>query len=529
MSEKPSWIPSAMAAVFLVGVGTLAVWRQGPPAVVSASAPPEEFSAGRAKAQLGVIASEPHPSGSSAAFAVRDFLLSELRGLGLEPQVLKDDELKVENVVAVRPGAKPRGKAVMLAAHYDSVAGGPGAGDDAAGVAAILETLRALKHGPPPENDVIALFTDGEERGMEGARAFVKLKTWVDRVGLVLNFEGRGNRGPSYMFETSDRNGWLIREFAGAAPHPMANSLAYSVYQRMPNGTDLTEFKRVGLKGLNFAFVDGVEHYHQASDTPDNLDLRSLQHQGSYALALARHFGSMDLAPADSEPDAIYFQPLVGSLVVYAGSWVRPLAVAAVLLFVGVVGLGLRRGRVTAWGLVGGVAMGLITLLAALLVAGGAWSLIAPWRQPVPGKGYRGSPELAWALGGLGLSAALAAVAWGLRKVSVENLTLGGLFWWLVLTLAATAGLPGGSYLFLWPMVCGLGALAVSLAWPALRGPAAYLGAIPTLTMLPPTFQAICTALGPSQPFAPSPFAALLVLATIPLMARIFGERKPGD
>ena len=123
----------------------------------------------------------------------------------------------------------------MLCAHYDSVPEGPGASDDAAGVAVVLETLRALKAGPPLDRDVIALFTDGEESGCLGARVFVDEHPWAGDVGIVLNFDARGNSGPSIMFETSDGNGWLIRKYAQAAQQPLATSVSMDVYKIMPN------------------------------------------------------------------------------------------------------------------------------------------------------------------------------------------------------------------------------------------------------------------------------------------------------
>ena len=102
-------------------------------------------------------------------------------------------------------GQGPSGKkALMLCAHYDSVPTGPGASDNAAGVAVVLETLRALKAGPPLERDVIALFPDGEENGFHGSRLFVDEHPWAKDVSVVLNFDARGNSGPSIMFETSD-------------------------------------------------------------------------------------------------------------------------------------------------------------------------------------------------------------------------------------------------------------------------------------------------------------------------------------
>src|SRR5207245_10866754 len=120
--------------------------------------------------------------------------------------------------------------AVALVAQYDSVAAGPGAGDDGAGVAALLETLRGLRAGPALQNDLIFLFTDGEEDGLLGASAFVAEHPWAKDAHVVINFEARGNSGASQLFETSAGNGRLIDFFAQAAPYPSGSSLAFQSY-----------------------------------------------------------------------------------------------------------------------------------------------------------------------------------------------------------------------------------------------------------------------------------------------------------
>ena len=181
-------------------------------------------------------------------------------------------------------GQGPSGKkALLLCAHYDSVPDAPGAGDNASGVAVVLETLRAIQAGSPLERDVIVLIDDGEELGLLGAKLFVDEHAWAREVGVVLNFDARGVRGPSFMFETSDRNGWLIRQFALASPRPLATSVSMDVLRIMPNSSNMNVFKRAGLAGLNFAFIGGSEHYHRASDAPANLDRRSVQHHGDNA------------------------------------------------------------------------------------------------------------------------------------------------------------------------------------------------------------------------------------------------------
>lgn len=131
----------------------------------------------------------------------------------------------------------------------------------------------------------------------------------------MLNFEARGSSGPVFMFETSAGNDRLIRGLRSAAPRPLAISLSYEVYRRMPNDTDLSITKAAGLPGLNFAFVDGFTDYHTMGDLPRQLDRRSLQHGGGYALALAEHFGRLDLDDLASGNDAVYFNLLGFALV----------------------------------------------------------------------------------------------------------------------------------------------------------------------------------------------------------------------
>ena len=55
----------------------------------------------------------------------------------------------MQNVVARLEGTE-QGPAVLLAAHYDSVAAGPGASDDGTGAATVLEIARALKYCRSP-------------------------------------------------------------------------------------------------------------------------------------------------------------------------------------------------------------------------------------------------------------------------------------------------------------------------------------------------------------------------------------------
>lgn len=280
-------------------------------------------------AHVAEIARIPHPVGSAEHDRVRDYIRGEFQKLGVESQLetgageysRKGFHVSgpVENIVARWPGTANT-RPVMLAGHYDSVKTGPGAGDDGHAVGVLLETLRALRSGPALRNDVIFLITDGEERGLLGADLFMREHPWRHDPGVVLNFEARGTGGPSLMFETSAGNAWMIHTLQAAVPQADATSVAYEIYRRMPNDTDLTVFKGGGLAGMNFAFIEHPEFYHHPQDDVAHLDRRSVQEQGRYALSLARVFGNQDLS-APQSLNAVYFPTRLTSLIVYPGGW----------------------------------------------------------------------------------------------------------------------------------------------------------------------------------------------------------------
>lgn len=84
--------------------------------------------------------------------------------------------------------------------HCDTVPASPGANDDAAAVAAVLETARALLAGHRLRNDVILLFTDGEEPAPRyGSAAFVAEHPWAADIEFVINLEAIGSGGPSSL------------------------------------------------------------------------------------------------------------------------------------------------------------------------------------------------------------------------------------------------------------------------------------------------------------------------------------------
>lgn len=282
------------------------------------------FSALNAQKHIQLMAAEPHFMGSRANAKVRDYILAEFDKMGIEAKVEAQyienrrggssfmQLARPENIIATLPG-KNSGKKVLVMGHYDSVLNSPGAGDDVHTVANILEVARLLK-GQGLQNDVVFLITDGEELNLYGAKAYVENHD-VSEIGILLNYEARGNNGPSISFEWSEGNAWLVKQLRKVGKRPIANSMSYEIYDRMPNGSDFTEFKDKGVPGINNAFIGGFSYYHSPDDTPENLNMESVQHAGENMYRLTQHFANIDLN-REGNQNASFFN-FFGALVIY--------------------------------------------------------------------------------------------------------------------------------------------------------------------------------------------------------------------
>lgn len=475
---KRGLLPAASLFLFLVlGASLIMYLSQQPPAPLPASIPASEFSAARAFRHVEAIADAPHPVGAAAHLQARNYIVSELQALDLSPQIQEttfvDPESPafpgmivagtVQNVIARLAGTEGN-QAILLVCHYDSVATGPGASDDGSGVATLLETARTLQAGPPLKNNVIFLFTDGEEVGLLGAQAFVEQHPWAKEVGLALNFDTGGDTGIVYTYETSPGNARLISEYAKAVPHPAASSMMYAVYSAMPNESDFTPLKRAGIQGFNFAHLGGKFRYHTLTENPANLDPGSIQHQGSYAMSLTRHFGNLDLSNLRQDDSPVYFDILSLALIVYPESWALPFAILAALILIGLAILGRLRKQVRLiWLLLDALAY----LVTVLLSAGIAWLL---WQgliriYPQYGAVVDTPNGFFYWLAFITLTIAFTATVYNLlrRHFRLAELALGALLWWLIATVMLSLLMPGGSYWLQWPLLFSL--IGLGLLW----------------------------------------------------------------
>lgn len=276
----------------------------------------------------------PHAVDSSANDRVRERLLSEIRSLGFSP-IVRDDFHCSEGRKAMRCARvrnimfwvnQPGPNAIMVASHYDSVPAGPGAGDDGAGVAASLEIAGLLK-GRDLARPVLVLITDGEEIGLVGASSFVAKDPFAKLVSAVVSMEARGVSGPVAMFQTSTPNGRDVSALKSDIKNASSNSLASDVYQRMPNGTDVTEYLALDIDVGNFAIGGSPEFYHTSRDNLAMLDKRSFFHMGASALNTVEAY--LEQSGDESEQQWIYTDVLGIAMLALPQLFSMPLIVLA--------------------------------------------------------------------------------------------------------------------------------------------------------------------------------------------------------
>lgn len=543
MFQNKSWYGRTLFAVIalLVLSAALVRWRLDPVAPLGADAPAEVFSAGRAVQVLGRLLGDqrPHPVDSSANRAVQQRISETLQELGYTVEVQDTTSCRsyglltcarVRNLVAVHEGSA-KGKAILLSAHYDSVAAGPGASDAGSAVATLLEIARLLKQAPAGKNSVVLLFNEGEEIALLGADAFASRHPLSKDIALAINIEARGTSGQSVMFETGDSSGWLVNALASTARRPLTNSLLYEVYRLMPNDTDLTVFKARGLQGLNFAHGEQLPYYHTPKDNLQELNHGSVQQHGDNVYGLLQALRNADLSqqPAGNR---VYTDILGLTLLHWPVSSTLPIAAVLLLAFV------FASWRLRRYGYTAGSALrGFLSFPLSLLAGAGAayvliWLLslvngsLTTWHSSV-----LANRVLLWSVVLLAVLCCNRLLA---RRANPLGFWVGVALAWLVMGVVSALTLPGISYLFILPSaVLVIAALVVphlggsaraaglsALFWvPAL---AAFIVVFPTIFLVEVMigFKALAGVLGMAA------FLALAATFIAPLAVNGDGSRR---
>ena len=522
-----SWISGRLASIVswlaIIVAMTVALAPLIPPREV-ASSDGRAFSAVSAFGDIEQIAQEPHAMGSDANDRVRAKIVDRLDALGISSEIQAFDvpdyysgrggTVRAVNVIARIPGHGSTG-AVALVSHYDSDPTTPGANDNAAAVAALLEAARAILVDDQLKNDVMLVFTDGEEPAPRfGSTAFVEDHPWAADIAFVINLEAIGGQGPSFLTGLAGSGQWVLDQYVQAVPYPVAYSYLTTTEELIGgSNTDFATFRDQDVPGVEFVYLHGSSIYHTAADNPAAVSLRSLQHHGANTLALARQVGNLDLTAPRQDSTMVFFT--IGRFAVarYPAAWTLPVVwLTALVLAVAAV-----RQRHWRWTL-RSFGSSLLAVMVSAAAMTGIWFVVGGIRTDL-----RVAESYVYLATMLGLTV---AIGWAFSRLTKRPIgsapdALGVVLLWWAFGLLISMGAPGIGYLFVWPAL--VASLMLLSPWPY-RGPR-----WPKLVMLVPVAVTALVLMSPAidtyyqlaQPRPGNPDSEILFVVAIPVM--LFG------
>ena len=241
---------------------------------------------------------------AGAALYIRNTL--ENLGYLVRVQPFESQGLTVQNLEVELPGATAPEEIVVVGAHYDTVAGGPGANDNASGIAALLEIARLLAGKTHARTLRLVAFVNEEQPFSEseemGSRVYAeRSRQRGEQIKAMISLETIGHytdqaASQHYPFPFSyfypdtgnflgfvgNLSSWrLVRQavgaFRGSTAFP-SEGVAAPGWITGVGWSDHASFWQAGYPAImitDTAFFR-YQHYHEATDTPEKLDYKGL-------------------------------------------------------------------------------------------------------------------------------------------------------------------------------------------------------------------------------------------------------------
>ncbi len=305
MSAKLALAPMLLSALLLAGC----VGRQDPYPV----------SAQRIQADTEYLCQEigVRVTGTPQERACCDWLEDQLEEMGfaqesgsLERKGFQGlGDLESENLIAYCNRGSD-GPILCVMAHYDSVANSPGAGDNAAAAATLLELARALGQANSALNaEVRLIFLGSEENGYHGSRAYLDSLSREEHQRHIASFNmdiSAATLGTEARMVCNTMGGLVDGTYQeGNFLEPVDNLVSRTidqVHRELYDGeevpaihcgeSDHLSFHQAGLESANVCWrvIDGPvtvlpKEYHKAGDTPEKLDYDTAAETGRCILA----------------------------------------------------------------------------------------------------------------------------------------------------------------------------------------------------------------------------------------------------
>lgn len=245
---------------------------------------------------------------AEALAAAALYIRTTLEALGYQVNVQSFDSqgMTVLNLEVELQGATLPEEIVVVGAHYDSVPGGPGANDNASGVAALLEMARLLAGKSHAHTLRLVAFVNEEQpfSGSEemGSRVYAqRSRQRGEQIKAMISLETIGHYSdqpasqhypfPFNYFYPDTANfigfvgnlsSWqLVRQSIGAFRASTAfpsEGVAAPEWVSGVGWSDHASFWQAGYPAIMITdtALFRYQHYHEATDTADKLDYQSL-------------------------------------------------------------------------------------------------------------------------------------------------------------------------------------------------------------------------------------------------------------
>ena len=241
----------------------------------------------------------PRPSGTPANVKTRDYIKAQMAALGIKVTEQPFDgatpngPVKMVNLIATIPGKST--DRIVLASHFDTKLFRNmrfvGASDAASSTAALIEIGRVLKTRKDLPFTYELLFLDGEEAVVEwqgtdntyGSRHYVdagRKSGSLKPLKAFILLDMVGDRNLTIRRETNSTR-WLT-DIVWA----QAKKLGHREFmdEQTTVEDDHIPFVKAGVASLDIIDLD-YPHWHEATDTLDNVAARSLQVVGDVVVA----------------------------------------------------------------------------------------------------------------------------------------------------------------------------------------------------------------------------------------------------
>lgn len=207
-----------------------------------------------------------------------------------------------QNVIGTLASRQPDQGIVYMGGHYDSVAAGPGANDDASGVAAMLEAARVLKiKGRCLPATLKFIAFGAEETGLDGSYNYVDAnfdEVSTKGLGMInLDMIGVGEMLQIGNIGYAEGGGSQLLEYTREKATTMG--MVWEPFDAAEN-SDHTYFEQAGVPAVFLTQRDDP-NYHTAEDTIDKIQFDTLEDNGELATATMLDWAE-NTVPEPTEP-----------------------------------------------------------------------------------------------------------------------------------------------------------------------------------------------------------------------------------